>query len=225
MLALSRARSAAAAIAVCGLVFPSVASAAVWSEIDDATRLPPGQQTVGDGVLTQIIGRLTGGLRGIQTDFQDMFCINITDPAAFSATTVGGPVFDTQLWLFRHDGTGIVFNDNVSSTSVQSRISNENLQWFTQPGRYSLAISGFDNDPVTGIDTPLWNDGPRDTQRAPDGPGAQNPIVAWATGDVPPDAFGEYVITLTGAEFCIIPSAPTAGLLAAASLLTLRRRR
>ena len=223
MLALSRARSVAV-LALSVPLYPSLASAAIWNEFDDAPRLTPGQETSGFGPLTQIVGRLTGGLRGIQTDFQDMYCIRITDPAAFSATTVGGPVFDTQLWLFRPDGTGIVFNDNVSANSVQSRISNDNLAWFTEPGVYALAISGYDNDPVSGVDSPIWLDTPRDTQRAPDGPGAAGQISAWATGDTPPDAFGEYVITLTGSEFCI-PTTQTAAAFALAGLIAARRRR
>ncbi len=207
----------------------SAAQATIWNEIPDAPRVAPGQITAGEGSLLEIRGELTGGLRGGQTDFEDVYCIRITDPAAFSASTIGGATFDTQLWLFAASGLGLVFNDNAATDAgvvLQSRIDNANLQWLAQPGLYLLAISGFDTDAAAGIDTAIWLDEPRDTQRAPDGPGAGGALAAWNPGPMLDDAIGTYVITLTGAEFCLVP-APASGLLPLALGLTAvaRRRR
>lgn len=220
----------ASALAVCAGVSLSAgqASAQVWNEVPDAPRLPPGQLTFGFGPLLEIRGELTGGLRGFQTDFEDVYCILITDPAAFSASTIGGANFDTQLWLFDSAGFGIVFNDNAVTPNGevnQSRISNDQLQWFTEPGFYTLAISGYNTDAATGVNSPIWLDTPRNTQRAPDGPGAAGQLSAWNPGPDLNDEFGVYTIFLTGCEFCI-PS-PGAGWVIAAGLLasTASRRR
>jgi hypothetical protein len=43
----------------------------------------------------------------------DMYVICITDPANFVASTVDTTSWDTQLWLFRCDGTGVVHNDDA----------------------------------------------------------------------------------------------------------------
>lgn len=193
---------------VCGVIAP-LTQATIWNEIPDAPRLAPGQLTAGEGTLLEIRGELTGGLDGIQTDFEDAYCIRITDPAAFSASTIGGATFDTQLWLFSAAGLGLVHNDNAQindNVVAQSRISNESLQWLNQPGVYLLAISGFDSDAATGVNTPIWLDGPRELQRAPDGPGATGGLNSWNPGDDAQDDFGVYTIFLTGAEFCIVPA-------------------
>lgn len=209
-------------------VFGSTAVGSIWIEVPDAPRTAPGQLTSGFGPLTEIRGELTGGLRGIQTDYEDVFCIRIIDPAAFSVTTIGGAAFDTQLWLFDANGNGLVFNDNAATDAGvvnQSRISNEQLQWFSQPGFYTLAISGYNTDAASGVNTPIWLDSPRDTQRAPDGPGAGAPLAAWNPGNVLGDDFGVYRIFLTGCEFCIPSPSALAVLLGGAAWSGRRRRR
>jgi hypothetical protein len=47
-----------------------------------------------------------------------MYAIYIEDPATFSATTVGGATFDTQLWLFDANGKGVVANDDSGGNSA-----------------------------------------------------------------------------------------------------------
>ncbi|MCS7190292.1 MAG: DVUA0089 family protein, partial [Fimbriimonadales bacterium] len=140
------------------------------------------------------VTRITGNRAS--TDDADMFVICITDPANFSATTVGGAGFDTQLWLFRCDGTGIVHNDDFGS--LQSRIDNSTgcLNGL-QAGTYLLALTGYNQDPVDAQGRLLWNDSPFSAIRCPDGPGASNPMAGWTgTG-----GSGTYRITLTGAYF------------------------
>jgi hypothetical protein len=78
--------------------------------------------------LTRISGRTTGtALLG--ADLVDLYEINITSAANFSANTIGS-AFDTALFLFRRsfDSLGnpqafpVVMNDNVASGSTWSRI-------------------------------------------------------------------------------------------------------
>jgi hypothetical protein len=135
------------------------------------------------------------GVRADPTD-ADMYVICITDPANFSASTVGLAGFDTQLWLFRCDGTGVVHNDD--SGGLQSRIDNSTgcLNGL-QAGTYLLAITGYNQDPVDANGNLLWNNSPFGAVRCPDGPGAANPMVGW-TGS---GGSGNYGIALTGAYF------------------------
>jgi len=132
------------------------------------------------------------------TDDVDMYVICITDPANFVASTVGTTTWDTQLWLFRCDGTGVVHNDDAVGTTVtQSRIDNS-TNCIQQGGIYLLAISRYNRDAVDATGNRLWNDSPFRSLRCADGPGAANPIAGW-TGTT--SAGGRYVISLQGAYF------------------------
>jgi hypothetical protein len=132
-------------------------------------------------------------------DDVDMYVICITDPANFVASTVGTTSWDTQLWLFRCDGTGVVHNDDNpdATTGLQSRIDNR-TNCIQQGGIYLLAISRYNRDAVDANDNLLWNSSPFREVRCPDGPGAANPIAGW-TGTT--SAGGGYVISLQGAYF------------------------
>jgi hypothetical protein len=129
----------------------------------------------------------------------DMYVICISDPANFVASTVGTTTWDTQLWLFRCDGTGVVFNDDNPDTGggTQSRIDNR-ANCIQQGGIYLLAISRYNRDAVDAQNQLLWNNTPFGTVRCPDGPGAANPVAGW-TGTT--SAGGRYVISLQGAYF------------------------
>ncbi len=139
------------------------------------------------------VTRITGN-RASTTD-ADMYIICITDPNSFVASTVGGAGFDTQLFLFKCDGTGVVHNDDSSAT-VQSQIDNS-TGCITEPGTYLLAITGYNQDPVDAGGQLIWNNTPFGEVRCPDGPGAGNPIAGW-TGD---GDSGIYTIQLQGAYF------------------------
>jgi hypothetical protein len=184
--------------------------AADWAEVGDAIKLPPGQLTVGVGALDGITGTC-------DPSDADMFCISITDEASFSATTVGGATWDTQLFLFTMGGMGVAFNDD--STGLQSTLTST---FVSSNGHYLIAISGFDHD-ADSVGGAIWLDTPFGTERAPDGPGAGSPVSAWSgTG-----GGGVYRIALTGAEFCAVPEPGTmlaigAGL---AALVARRRRK
>ncbi len=154
----------------------------------DAGDLPDNRQfPVGSGALGAIAGVLTPGEA-------DMYAIEICDAGAFSASTQGGATLDTQLFLFRADGTGVTFNDDTAP-GTQSAVTSV---FVPGPGQYLLAVSQYDHDPVDGSAQELWIDTPFGTERAPDGPGAANPIFSW---NGTPVGTGAYRITLTGACF------------------------
>lgn len=175
------------------LVTATPALAADWTEDGDATDLPPGQTTVGEGTLDNIYGFL-------DADDADMYCIYVEDPSVFRATTCGNS-WDTQLFLFDPDGIGLSFNDDdPGGCGLQSTVTGVYLPG---PGTYLLAISSYDWDPA-GANGDIWEDSPYGQERAPDGPGAPGPVIGWGgTGFND----GDYTILLTGAGFCDEPTA------------------
>jgi hypothetical protein len=166
----------------------------------DAGDLPSNAQAVYRPDQTPCQSPVTriSGVRANTTD-ADMYVICITNPASFSASTIGLAGFDTQLWLFRCDGRGIVHNDNWAD-ELQSRIDNSTgcLNGL-QAGTYLLAVTGYDQNPVDSGGKLLWDNNPlgEGEIRCPDGLGASNPIAGW-TGS---GGSGNYGIALTGAYF------------------------
>ncbi|MEP0848412.1 MAG: S8 family serine peptidase [Phycisphaerae bacterium] len=181
---------------VLALAAASSAAAGIWIEQGDAPSTMPGQATGGTGPLMHIQGQL-------QSHFDvDVFCIQIVDPWAFMASTLGGAAFDTQLFLFEPGGMGITHNDNASPVDPQSMITG---QFVPVPGVYAIAISAFNRDAVNTNVLPIWEDAPFDIERPPDGPGAPGPLASWIGAGV---AWGNYQIELFGCEFWGPPCTP-----------------
>ncbi|GJQ29111.1 MAG: hypothetical protein HBSAPP03_09950 [Phycisphaerae bacterium] len=185
------------------------AFAGVYTESGDAHELVP-QPVVGTNPITAIQGALSAA----SNDYADLFSIYISNPAAFSASTVGGATFDTQLFLFDADGRGVSHNDDApGGGSLQSRLTGA---FVPGPGVYWLAISPYNRDPSSGFGL-IWNNSPFNTERAPDGPGAASALLSWAgTGTT-----GSYTIELTGV---VAVPAPGPLLLAALGGLLVTRR-
>lgn len=168
----------------------------------DAGPFPGSAQSVnGSGSLSSIGGELTGAsaASAVADDFEDMYCFQIVDPANFRALTSpdatfpGSADFDTQLWLFDPNGFGLLANDNARTNEPGSGLP---APAGLAPGVYCLAISGFDDDPQSN-GGPIFDQETREEVTGPDGPGGQEPIVAWG----PPGETGRYVIALSGAAF------------------------
>jgi hypothetical protein len=146
-----------------------------WDETDngggDAGDLPATAQLV-SAANAQACQTPVQRVRGrMDADDVDMFVICITDPAAFSASTIGTTAWDTQLWLFKCDGRGVVHNDDNpdSNQGLQSRIDNR-AGCIPQRGVYLLAISRYNRDPVSIEGQPLWDPlGSGRAVRCPDG--------------------------------------------------------
>jgi len=160
----------------------------------------------GDLPSTAAIASGNGALRAIRGNLAindaDMFQINICSPGSFEATTVGGTTVDTQLFLFDPNGVGISHDDDDPVTGVlQSRLSS----LFTSAlpaGNYYLAISAYNMDPQDVNAALLWVNTPFNVERAPDGPGAANPVRSWA----PSGGGGAYTIALQGS--CFVSTGP-----------------
>ncbi len=174
-----------------GILGAVPATAQLWTEEGDAGDLPGSAQVPwGVGPLATIAGAI--GVNDV-----DMYCIRIDMTAVFIATTCGGSALDTQLWLFQEDGLGVTHDDDdPSGCGLQSTITG---QFITDPGRYFLAISVYNRDPYDEQAQLLWLNVPFNTERAPDGQGAANPVARWS-GDT--DETGSYQIALQGASYC-----------------------
>jgi len=108
----------------------------------------------GVGVLSAIGGSLicTQFTAFAADDYEDMFKIRVCDAANFSARASAN--FDTQLWLFDAEGRGVLGNDDANVNEPQARIfppaDDGTNQTLPGPGVYYLAISGRNNDPLSG---------------------------------------------------------------------------
>ena len=103
---------------VSGCLLGVLASAQVWTEVGDAPSFPDGQAQItrGEGALSTIVGATDDIETG---DLRDAYCVRITDPDSFLATTdpetdpgANGD-FDTRLFLLRPDGAPLLANDNT----------------------------------------------------------------------------------------------------------------
>ncbi len=164
--------------------------------LDDDISPPPGDLPAtasipqGSGSLSSVSDTL--GTNGLA----HMYKIQICSPSTFQASTLNGTMIDTQLYLFNASGIGVAYSDQVGFED-QSTITSQ----FTSSlpaGDYYLAISEWDTAAIDASGNRLWNDEPWDEERAPDGPGAANPVAGWLIDIV---EGGVYTITLTGACF------------------------
>jgi hypothetical protein len=160
------------------------ASAQIWYEQGDAGDLPETAQSTGSGTLSQIQGSL-------DVNDVDMYAIYITDPAAFSASTVGGATWDTQLFLFDANGVGVVAEDDTGG--LQSTINNT-AGCITAPGLYYLAITRFNKDPLGCNEGGLWS---FNDNNCPNGAEATSRVNSWTSST---GTAGSYTIFLTGVE-------------------------
>ena len=187
-------RTCLAAVLACGIVGTVLAQQ--WDENaaggGDAGELPATAQVCsGANALTSI--------RGVHTfDDCDMYLIEISNRGVFSAVVAADANFDTQLFLFDENGFGVTHHDDVSSTNRRSRLSN---QFVIENGRYYLAINADNRHAFNSTGQRLWNSTPSQTERAPDGPGAGNPIASWNDDLGGADDGGVYTINLTGCSF------------------------
>jgi hypothetical protein len=124
----------------------------------------------------------------------DMYHLHICDPANFSAAVSGAAVPNTQLFLFRPDGSGVAMDDDTPSGLNNSTLTGPLVQSIPA-GDYYIAISSYDVDPVDAAGVEIWNDIPASVVRAPDGAGV-NRLDHW-NGQAG-SSTGFYHINLTG---------------------------
>ncbi len=214
------------ASAAAALLGSSDARATPWGEVGDAGELPESaQQPVGSGALDSISGTIGA------VDDRDLFRIRITDPAAFSAITIGGDPttpaaqLDAMLALFDASGRGILLNDDRALNDGNSELGA--LPLGATPGIYFLAIFDDDSLPVSGSgifpEDLIWTEpmSPFTGQRVPDGGGGGAPISGWVASSSDPLG-SAYVISLVGASFVPEPQLGALVLFATLGLVGLR---
>ncbi|QZZ18878.1 filamentous hemagglutinin N-terminal domain-containing protein [Leptothermofonsia sichuanensis E412] len=173
-----------------------LASTTTVTEIGDAGQLLETAQDLslsGAGTVTSFLisGTLADG------NDVDLYRILLAGNEPFSATTLGGADFDTQLFLFDGNGIGVIANDD-SEFTLQSTLRPEALGIPTPGGIYFLAISQFNNDPVSQAGAIFdFVQQPNGTfEQLPVGPGASLPLSGWNNSGF--GSGGNYTITLTG---------------------------
>ncbi len=173
--------------------------ATVFTEIGDAGNLPgTAQVTTGLGFLTEIDGTLSPA----NGDAQDMYLIHINGGGTFSATTLGGVGFDSELFLFDASGKGVYANDDVSGDYAPSTLPAGNPLTPIAPGDYYLAITQCCSEPVSSDGKIFTVDGPHHrTLSGPTGVGGTSPVTGYSGAFVQtPRVGGPYQVLLTGAQ-------------------------
>ncbi len=209
------------------LVTPALAGP-IWEEceMDDAGKLPGTAQVPNQLPQGTPLEEICGKFDPLEPqDTEDMFLIEICDPAAFSASAVvTSGSMNLQLWLFDINGFGLIANDD--SIGTNPAFGNMPLDGggpaLTTPGFYYIAVSLFDSDPVDSAGQPLFQSSTPTEVSGPDGPGGGNPIADWA-GTVTAGQGGQYALRMTGT--CYAPAPGVGSLMAIAGSVLLRRRR
>ncbi|MCW5766971.1 MAG: hypothetical protein KIT68_13460, partial [Phycisphaeraceae bacterium] len=170
----------------------------------DAGDLPSSAQVpTGTNPFQRITGEITTG-------DVDMYAINICDAPNFSASTLFQANWDTQLFLFRADGVGVLSEDDSPGSNNGLETLLQNTSIVTATGPHYLAISRFNSDPRDASAQFLWAG---DNNTAPTGPGAANPVASWSIATT---VAGPYGITMTGVCY-FDPLAPTPPTISAAA--------
>lgn len=214
---------------ILALAFVTVASAsfaATWTEVGDAGSLPATAQATGSlhTGLTAITGTRAGATAAERAD---LYMIEIKDVPTFTASTLaadgGAASFDSRLHLYRLNGTGVQFNDDLPGGIAGGSKILGSAGIITAPGYYLIGIDAYSSTSApSSAGGFIWTTGsPWDVQKAPDGPGAGGVLSGWGTGAG--GATGTYTIALTGAS--AVPEPTTMAALGLGLAAVARRRR
>lgn len=209
-------------LAIMALASISVLSFAQHIESGDAGSLPGSAQIVSGQSVIQ-------GALSADGD-SDMYQITITNAAAFSATVAGfgNPALDdSQLFLFRMDGTGVAHNDDISTTDFMSALPVGNALYSgLAAGNYLLAISGWDDDAKWSggyiFPTAPGYTGTAGNIVGPNAAAVGQAITGW-DGAAFGVSNGGYQIRMTGVS--TVPEPATMAVLGLGAAALLRRRR
>lgn len=209
---------------------------AIYTEVGDAGALPATAQTTTDS--TQTFNEIKGTLSPPTGDSVDMFKIYISGGGNFSAQTVGGAAFDTELYLFDSTGMGVYANDDTVTYLAPSVLPANNALTPTAAGSYYLAISQCCIQPLS-VDGPIFQ-GVDNTNHlllsGPTGVGGASSVTSFGGAPDQNPGGGAYTIFLTGAAVASsgppqttdVPEPPTFALMVAGLMMCgyfARRRR
>jgi hypothetical protein len=218
-------RLAPLSLAVAALSSTPAFAVTVTEAGDAGDSLATAQVTAaGPGALTDIFGSLSGA-----TD-ADLFLIQISNPAMFSATTsnAGSGTLDTQLFLFSLSGAPLFTNDDAASgLTALSTLPMGTLSTLAA-GQYYLGVSLSGYNPTNINAQALFADGLSTDVRGPASGLQPATLGAWSDGAFADS--GAYDIQLTGAMAAAVPEPSTAlmflmaGALGAAGLARRQRQ-
>jgi hypothetical protein len=183
---------------------PARSTPSVWTAAEDPAGIPPTAQVPrGSGPLTVIKGRVS------HFNDDDMFKICLTGGGTFRARVVPRvqtPTFlDPQLFLFDRWGRGVYANDDRAATgtfnAIHPSLPAGHPLTPTEPGPYFLAISAFDNDPLSSRGL-IFPDQPFDAVLGPTGPGGGRTVVFDWSDNGSGTVSSDYTIRLRGAVYC-----------------------
>lgn len=173
----------------------------------------------GGSALTSISGVISS-----VTD-ADLFIIQITDFANFSASTVGLSLVDTQLFLFTMSGVALYTNDDADGFTLQSTLPSGSALGPQSNGMYILGIAASGYDPIDANGQLVFEEPQNGDTTAVRGPRAGTGAQAGFINGGALDS-GSYGINLAGAA--AVPEPSTVALLAAGAIFAgvagLRRR-
>jgi hypothetical protein len=158
--------------------------------------------------LDHILGTLAiSGTTGL-SEQGDVYKIYISDPANFSASTLslagGRNGFNTQLFLFNLDGTGIASNDDTAGHGTLSQLPAGNpLYTGLAAGYYYLVIDGSSSSPANSTGGAIFPDSPPTGIYGPQSSGAFTQY----TGNS--NEGGTYSIALTGVSIATAVPEPS----------------
>ena len=145
--------------------------------------------------LTSQTGQLVTGITGTLSSDNDVDLYRVYLPGnqTFSATTVDNSNADTRLFLFKANGQGVYFNDDVDSDTYQSTLPDGHPLTPQTAGNYYLAITSYANDPVSE-DGIIFGSGSFTDVLGPTGTGGSQPLSGWSNDG---DDSGSYFISIT----------------------------
>lgn len=172
----------------------------IYREVGDAGELPATAQSTTD--TTQAFDEIQGTLSPTRGDSVDMFRIFISGGGDFSAQTVGGVAFDSELFLFDSNGRGVYANDDTNGFLTPSVLPAHNALTPTAAGFYYLAISQCCHQPFSSggaIFQDVDGGAGHLLLSGPTGPGGAFEVTSFGGGFDQNPGGGPYTIFLTGA--------------------------
>ena len=138
-------KSASVALAAAVLSSAAWAAPVVFTETNTGNLTSTAEiaAPAGFGEL-QIRGKFADGSGGFDPNLVDLYGFSITNAGRYFFNTVGSDVVDTQLFLFDSAGNGLAWNNDLSTTPVDTWSA---LDAFLDVGNYFIGVSVFGLDP------------------------------------------------------------------------------
>ena len=183
------------------------ANAATFNEVGDAGNLPSTAQTTTN--TNETFNEIRGALSPTTGDGEDLFKIFINGGGDFSAKTIGGVAFDSELFLLDASGHGVYSNDDTTGFLTPSFLPPNTALTPLTAGFYYLGITQCCDQPLSAggaIFAGLDGGSSHLIVGGPTGAGGNSPITGYSHVFDQTPGGGPYTIFLTGAQ--LAPALP-----------------